>query len=431
MIRLPLPVSTHSPCCFPYWRRPCARKHRQVPIRNQRRPCSPSAGICFIRRLPSGGITELFHRLMRETGSVCRTDAERDVSLTTTLFFGFRPEKNTYFYFDPEIAGRGFSGVNGLANSSNGELPRVAAAEPKPYLARLYVSHDFGFGSRKDFSEADENQLAGRGPPLAIPSRWDASRSPIFSTTTATRTIRARSSWGGRVMYNGAWDYPADMRGYTWGWVHEFHTRNWSVRYGSGASRRSPTACVSTAGIFRDRGDVVEGEYRFSRGRSIRARCGCSGSSITRTPGRYADALRLAERRHARPDITATRECGHAASTAAASASIRKSARMSACSGAWAGTTARPRASPSPPSTGWPRAACPSPARAGIVRTISRGERADGERALRRARAVSGARRSRLSDRRRRAAIRPGDDLGKLLQRALCPGSSFRSTCSM
>ena len=37
--------------------------------------------------------------------------------------------------------------------------------------------------------------------------------------------------WG--VMYNGAWDYPADTRGYTWGWMHEFHTKNWSVRYAS------------------------------------------------------------------------------------------------------------------------------------------------------------------------------------------------------
>src|SRR5579871_2683837 len=62
---------------------------------------------------------------------------ERDVSLTTTLFVGLRPEKNTMLYIDPEIAGgRGFSGVDGLANSSNGELPRVASATPKPYLAR-------------------------------------------------------------------------------------------------------------------------------------------------------------------------------------------------------------------------------------------------------------------------------------------------------
>ncbi len=65
---------------------------------------------------------------------------ERDVSLTTTLFFGLRLEKNTTLYFDPEIAGgKGFSNVNGLANASNGELPRVASATPKPYIARLYI----------------------------------------------------------------------------------------------------------------------------------------------------------------------------------------------------------------------------------------------------------------------------------------------------
>src|SRR6202142_983893 len=41
---------------------------------------------------------------------------ERDVSLTTTLFFGLRITDNTQLYFDPEIAGgRGFSGVTGVA----------------------------------------------------------------------------------------------------------------------------------------------------------------------------------------------------------------------------------------------------------------------------------------------------------------------------
>jgi len=72
---------------------------------------------------------------------------ERDVSLTSTLYFGFRITDNTQLYFNPEIAGgRGFSHVDGVANATNGELPRVASATPKPYLARLYISHDFGFG---------------------------------------------------------------------------------------------------------------------------------------------------------------------------------------------------------------------------------------------------------------------------------------------
>src|SRR6202171_5345074 len=59
---------------------------------------------------------------------------ERDVSLTTTLFFGLRLERNTVLYFDPEIAGgRGFSNVNGLANFSNGAVPRAGPGKPHAY----------------------------------------------------------------------------------------------------------------------------------------------------------------------------------------------------------------------------------------------------------------------------------------------------------
>src|SRR5271170_7004930 len=71
-----------------------------------------------------------------------RNYPESDVSITTTLFFGLRLGPGTQFVFDPEIAGgKGFSNVDGLANPSNGELPRVASATPKPYIARLYISH--------------------------------------------------------------------------------------------------------------------------------------------------------------------------------------------------------------------------------------------------------------------------------------------------
>ena len=51
------------------------------------------------------------------------------------LFLGLRLARDTKLYFDPEIAGgRGFSGVTGIANFPNGELPRVASATPKPYI---------------------------------------------------------------------------------------------------------------------------------------------------------------------------------------------------------------------------------------------------------------------------------------------------------
>src|SRR5215469_15391201 len=90
---------------------------------------------------------------------------EHDVSITTTLFFTGRLTQNTFLVFNPEIAGgKGFSGVTGFGNQPNGEIPRVASATPKPYIARLLIQHDFGFGSKTERQESDENQLAGDRP---------------------------------------------------------------------------------------------------------------------------------------------------------------------------------------------------------------------------------------------------------------------------
>jgi len=99
---------------------------------------------------------------------------EAEVSLTSTLFLGLRLGSGTRLYFDPELAGgRGFSATDGIANFPNGEMPRVATATPKPYLARLYVTQDFGFGDGREIVESDENQLAGSRRGIPLP--WAAS----------------------------------------------------------------------------------------------------------------------------------------------------------------------------------------------------------------------------------------------------------------
>ncbi len=235
---------------------------------------------------------------------------ERDVSLTTTLFFGLRLDRNSQLYFNPEIAGgRGFSGVNGLANSSNGELPRVATATPKPYLARLYVSHDFGFGDEKESFESEENQLAGERPLLRYTvAAGRFTLTDFFDNNRYSHDPRTQFlGWG--VMFNGAWDYGADVRGYTWGWVHELHLRKWSFRYGSGAMPRVANGLRFDRSVLRDRSDVFEGEYRYL----LRKHPG----ALRVTPyvnhsnaGTYQDSIRLAEQDGGVPDITATRRKG-------------------------------------------------------------------------------------------------------------------------
>jgi high affinity Mn2+ porin len=239
-----------------------------------------------------------------------RAHGEAEVSLTSTLYLGLRLAKNTQIYFDPEVAGgRGFSNTNGVANFPNGEMPRVATATPKPYLARLYITQDFGFSDQREKTESGANQLGGSRPMtrysitvgrFTVTDFFDFNR---YSHDPRTQFM------GWAVMYNGAWDYSADTRGYTWGWMHEFRTRQWSFRYASVAMPRVANGLHFDRQIFRNRGDVVEverrNEYREHEG-AIRLLYYRNHANA----GTYAESLALAAHTNTTPDIIATRRPG-------------------------------------------------------------------------------------------------------------------------
>jgi high affinity Mn2+ porin len=245
------------------------------------------------------------------TGPLSLRDyAERDVSITTTLFFTARLEQSTFLVFNPEIAGgKGFSGVNGFGNPPNGEIPRVASATPKPYIARLYLQHDFGFGNERERQETAPNQLAGERPV----NRYSvyAGRFTItdfFDANNFTHDPRTQfMAWG--VMYNGAWDYPADTRGYTWGLVQELHTRKWAFRYGIVAEPKIANGSQFDRRLFRDHGQVWEVERRYSwqnREGVIRV----LGYDNRDQGGNYREALKLAAATGTTPDVTLTDRVG-------------------------------------------------------------------------------------------------------------------------
>jgi len=235
---------------------------------------------------------------------------ERDVSLTSTLFFTARLSANTQLIFNPELAGgKGFSGVAGIGDPPNGEIPRVSSAMPKPYLARLVVSHDFGLGTKQEKVESDSNQLAGMRP-VARYSIYVGrfTITDYFDNNTYTHDPREQfMAWG--VMYNGAWDYPADTRGYTWGLVQELHTQDWAFRYGIAAEPRVANGSQMDRRLFRDHGHTIEAERRYSLS-SHAGTVRLLGYANRADAGTYATALRLAAATGGTPDVTATRRPG-------------------------------------------------------------------------------------------------------------------------
>ena len=235
---------------------------------------------------------------------------ERSWSVTSTLFLGLRLGPNTSIYVNPELAGGlGFSSVNGIANYPNGELTRVASVTPKPYLARAYIQHDFGWGPEREQFDSEANQLAGSRPmnryTVAI-GKYTVT--DFFDNNIYTHDPRTQFM-GWAIMYNGAWDYPADTRGYTLAWYNELHTTHWSLRYAMALEPKVANGMPLDWRLSHDRGDNFECERRYTIGQhggAIRA----LGFLLRTNSGSYQKALTLAEQTGTTPDVTAVRRLG-------------------------------------------------------------------------------------------------------------------------
>jgi len=159
----------------------------------------------------------------------------RRTSVTATLFLGARlPWKGGEIFLDPEIAGgEGFSGVTGIAGFPNGDIQRVSSPTPTGYVARLFYRQTLALGNASEKVEGDVHQLAGTLPASRMTiTLGKVSAADFFDGNAYSHDPRGQfMNWA--LMDNGAWDYPADTRGYTFGGVVEWKRPGWGLRYGA------------------------------------------------------------------------------------------------------------------------------------------------------------------------------------------------------
>jgi high affinity Mn2+ porin len=161
------------------------------------------------------------------------TKEESANSVTSTLYIGARLWKNASIFVNPELAGgSGISKVLGLADATNGETFRVGSTAPKIYLARAYIQQLFSLSDATQWQESDQNQLAGEIPESYISLiAGKICLSDFFDQNSYSHDPRTQfMNWG--LMSNGAWDYPANTRGYVPSIVLEYVTPKNEVRFG-------------------------------------------------------------------------------------------------------------------------------------------------------------------------------------------------------
>ncbi len=163
-------------------------------------------------------------------GSTLDNRFEQATSLTSTIFFGIRLWKNASAYFNPEISGgRGFSAVTGIAGFPNGETYKVGNVAPIPFVGRAYLQQIIPLSGESEYQEDDVNQLAGYVPVERITLRAGKySLLDIFDDNVVSHDPRSDfMNWA--LMGMGAWDYPADTRGYTLGVSGAYTSPKWSL----------------------------------------------------------------------------------------------------------------------------------------------------------------------------------------------------------
>ena len=173
---------------------------------------------------------------------------EDATSLTTTLFFDMPLWEGGHLYAQPELAGgTGVSGAVGVAGFLNGETFRIGNPTPTIYLAWGYIKQVFLLGSKPErqsdkpitrftrpelFDEPSEltkgladvenvQRLTLIGGKFGVADFYD---NDSYSHDPRTQFM----NWS--LMSAGAWDYPADTRGYTWGLAVEYALKQLDIR---------------------------------------------------------------------------------------------------------------------------------------------------------------------------------------------------------
>ena len=193
-----------------------------------------------------------------------RSDAEHESTVTSTLFLGARLWKGGQFYVNPELSGgSGLSKGFGIAGFPNGEAFRVGNPEPHIFLARLYLRQTFALTSETEPVESDQNQLAGMRPTKRIVvtvGRFGLS--DFFDDNAYGHDPRTGfMNWADWTQ--GAWDYPADTRGYTWGAVLEYVAPLWAVRAAAAMEPKEANQLAMDHDVRQAHGLVLEGERSY------------------------------------------------------------------------------------------------------------------------------------------------------------------------
>jgi hypothetical protein len=192
---------------------------------------------------------------------------EYKTSLLGTLYLGAQvnhnPRYNTDAILDIESSGgRGISQALGLAGFTNLDVVRNPNLGSKPYIARVQIHQTVGLTDKLVDSERTPFALATQVPERRFELHVGKMSLPDYFDINTVGSDSHLQFLNWTIDNNGAWDYAADTRGYTYAAVLEYDDKNWSARYGFAAMPTTANGIDLDWAFTRANGQNMEFELR-------------------------------------------------------------------------------------------------------------------------------------------------------------------------
>jgi high affinity Mn2+ porin len=237
-----------------------------------------------------------------------RPQPEQTLSRLWTVYAGVTLPRHIELLVDVESAGgRGLSDALGLAGFTNLDVVRNPTLGSAPYIARAMVHVTVPLGD--DLVDATPTALALAAHVAArrIEVRVGKLGMADFFDLNSVGSDSHLQFTNWTIDNNGAYDYAADTRGYTYAAIAEYDTPRWSLRFGEALMPTVANGIEMDWNIARARAENLEVELRPVMGLAIRL----LGYANHANMGSYDEAIRgFLAGRDPMPDVATYRRPG-------------------------------------------------------------------------------------------------------------------------
>jgi high affinity Mn2+ porin len=172
---------------------------------------------------------EQFHAPFRSPYSgpnSLRATSENALSRVLTLYTGVRLAPGLEFLFDVESAGgQGVSDALGLGGFTNLDVVRNPSLGSAPYVARIMLHKTFALSPERVEANRRPLSLASSLPARRLEVRFGKFSTADFFDINSIGSDSHLQFMNWTTDNNGAYDYAADTRGYSYGALFEYYDR--------------------------------------------------------------------------------------------------------------------------------------------------------------------------------------------------------------